>query len=105
MDRNRIAEGSMSDSSTLNMLRLPGRVDVHKTATLLGFMDHDIPVLVKVKLLKPLGNPPPNGQRYFSSTVIEMLAKDPEWLDKATKVLTNYWRKKNQARRDHLTTA
>ena len=43
----------------------PGRLTVEDAAWCLGFAAHVIPVLIAHKLLKPLGNPPPNGGRYF----------------------------------------
>ena len=58
----------------------------------------DIPVLVRAKLLKSLGNPAPNAPKYFASCEVEKLAADPDWLNKATKAISSHWRKKNAHR-------
>ena len=39
----------------------PARRDVNGAAAMLGFMPHDIPILVKARLLKPLGHPKPKN--------------------------------------------
>ncbi len=41
----------------LNARRLPARLGNEERAILLGFQEHDIPVLIKKKLLKPTGSP------------------------------------------------
>jgi hypothetical protein len=38
---------------------------VEQTADLLGFQKHDIPVLVKDKLMLPLRNSAPNAPKWF----------------------------------------
>jgi hypothetical protein len=87
-----------SDGTVLALPRLPARLDVQQTAKVLGFMPHDIPVLIRAKLLRPLGNPVQNAPKYFAACVVEELARNPEWLDKATKAVSDYWRRKNQMR-------
>jgi DNA-binding transcriptional MerR regulator len=49
-------------------------------------------------LLKPLGNPPQNATRYFSSSEIERLRIDTKWLDKASGILIKHWKMKNEKR-------
>lgn len=78
------------------MQRLPARVDVEQAALLLGFAVHDIPVLIRARLLKPLGSPAQNGVKWFSTIEIETLAHDRGWLDKATKAVQAHWRSKNR---------
>lgn len=82
--------------------RLPGRLDVAQTAVLLGFADHDIPVLVRAKLLKPLGNPAPNAPKYFAAVEIEKVMTDKDWLEKATKVISRHWKEKNLRKADAI---
>ena len=89
----------MKDHYLLNQARLPARLNVEQAAVVLGFQGHDIPVLVRCKLLKPLGNPMPNAPKYFSAAEVEKHARDPGWLDRATKCLSQHWHKKNQNRR------
>src|SRR5437764_9538986 len=77
-------------------LRLPARIDPPTCAKLLGFADHDIPILVAEGLLHPLGKPTPSAPKWFSAIEIVNLAADPDWLGKATQKLSAYWRSKRQ---------
>lgn len=79
-------------------IRSLGRVDTSQAAGLLGFQAFDIPILIRARLLKPLGNPAPNAPRYFARVEIERLAADPAWLDRATKACTQHWKNKNSRR-------
>jgi hypothetical protein len=90
---------AMNEKSMLMVNRTPGRLNSFQAAELLGFAEHDIAVLVSKNLLTPLGHPGPNCTKYFSKTDIEKLANDHQWLSKATKVVTEHWRGKNQRRR------
>jgi hypothetical protein len=79
----------------LKLARLPGRLTSQETAYILGFAQHDISVLVAHRLLKALGNPPPNGGRYFSSVEVENCRCDTKWLDKASGLMVKHWKTKN----------
>jgi hypothetical protein len=79
-----------------NAARLPARLDMLQTARLLGFSEHDIPVLIRLRLLKPLGSPPPNGHKYFATVELERLAQDAHWLDKASRAMVQHWQTKNR---------
>jgi hypothetical protein len=87
----------MKQSATmlLNCVRLPARVGVEDAALLLGFEPYEIPVLIRLRLLKPLGNPKPNGHKWFASQVIQELSQDEKWLARATDALAGYFRQKN----------
>jgi len=89
----------------LKLARLPGRLDSEETAHLLGFKFHDIPILVAHRMLKPLGNPPLNGGRYFASAQIDQLRHDVKWMDKASAILIKHWKDRNgrKNRRSGLT--
>jgi hypothetical protein len=54
---------------------------------------------------RPLGNPPPNGCKYFSTAEVLELAKDRSWLAKITNTLSQHWRKKNARKKDRVTGA
>jgi hypothetical protein len=82
----------------LSLRRLPGRVTSEQAAPLLGFAIHDMPVLVRAKLLKPLGNPGQQAVKYFAASDIEKCATDPDWLNRATKAIYLYWGKQNARR-------
>ena len=86
----------MNACELLNCRRLPGRLDVVQTATLLGLLPHEIPILVRLGLLKPLGNPAANAHKYFASASVEQSARDLVWLDKATRAIARHVRQKNQ---------
>jgi hypothetical protein len=49
--------------------------------------------------LKPLGNPPPNGVKFFASSEIFELLKDRSWLVKVTNAITQHWHSKNARRK------
>lgn len=77
---------------------IPARLDSQETAWFLGFAAHDIPVLVRASLLKPLGHPPPNGVKYFSTSTLTRLREDTQWLSKATDALIKHWKDKNNSK-------
>jgi hypothetical protein len=79
----------------LTLGQLPARLSVEQTAWLLGCQSHDVPVLVSFRLLKPLGNPPPNGVKYFAAVEMAELIKDRGWLAKMTHTISQHWQKKN----------
>lgn len=90
------ARPNSKPSDCLMLHRLPARLDAAQTAALLGFQPHDIPVLTRLGLLKPLGRPAPNSTRYFAAIEIDRLREDREWLDKATRAIGRRWQEKNR---------
>ena len=82
--------------------QLPARLTVEQTAWLLNCQTHDIPGLMAARLLKPLGNPPPNGTKFFATGDIVELTRDRVWLAKMSNAITNYWRTKNAGRRHRV---
>jgi hypothetical protein len=85
----------MNEKSILFVPRLPARLDVNQTGDILGFLPHEIVVLLKTGLLKPLGKPAPNGHKFFCTAEISTLAQNREWLDKATRAVARHWRDRN----------
>jgi hypothetical protein len=71
------------------------------TAKILGFQEHDIPVLVSHGQLEPLGKPIPNARKYFARVKIMEIADDPSWLSKATKLIYQHWQGKNASRKSN----
>ena len=61
---------------------LPARLTVEQAAWVLNCQVHDVPILVATRLLKPLGNPPPNGIKFFATVDLLALVKDRTWLAK-----------------------
>jgi hypothetical protein len=82
----------------LNLRRLPAMLNIQQTAVLLGLAEHDIPVLIGIGLLKPLGDPPPNAVKYFASIQVLELAGETFNLGKIRNAVYEYWRGKNAAK-------
>jgi hypothetical protein len=76
----------------------PARLTVEQTAWVLNCQPHDIAILVAARVLKPLGNPSPNGTKFFATPEILKLSRDPAWLARVTTVLQHHWQQKNQRR-------
>jgi hypothetical protein len=98
---SRSAATAQEKFALLNCRRLPGRLNTSEAALLLGFQEHDIALLVAVKLLVSLGKPAPNAPKYFAATDIAVRASDSEWLSSATKQLAKHWLRKNQRKSAH----
>jgi hypothetical protein len=75
--------------------RLPARLTAEQVAWVINCQPHDVPVLVAARLLKPLGNPLPNGVKYFATVELLVRMEDQVWLAKATNTMTQHWQKKN----------
>jgi hypothetical protein len=75
--------------------QLPARLTVEQAAWALGCQPHDLPILVASRLLKPLGNPPPNAIKFFAASEVLELAKDRSWLARITNTVNQHWQKKN----------
>jgi hypothetical protein len=78
--------------------QLPARLTAEQAAWVLNCQPHDVPILVAVRLLKPLGNPPPNGIKFFAASELLELVKDRAWLAKVTNALNQHWQKRNAAK-------
>lgn len=79
----------------LNLAEKPYRLTMEQTAWKLGFPPHEISILIAKGLLKPLGHPAHNGQKFFLSSVLEELRRDERWFSKASDAIAEYWRRKN----------
>ena len=79
----------------LNLATLPARLNTEEAANFLGFKSHDMPMLMKAGLLKPLGRPMPNSDKYFATVTLNELRQDVQWLSKATVVVSQHWKEKN----------
>ena len=79
--------------------QLPARLTAEQAAWVLNCQAHDVPILVGARLLKPLGNPPPNSVKYFAAIEVLEQAKDRTWLAKVTNALNQHWQNKNAAKR------
>jgi len=79
----------------LNLKAPPGRLTAEQAAWFLGFSAHEIPILAAKGLLKPLGHPAHNGQKFFLAATLEDLRRDEKWFAKACDAVVEYWRYKN----------
>jgi hypothetical protein len=84
----------------LSLVTPPARLGIEETAWYLGFSDHDIPVLMSVGLLKPLGRPAATGSKFFAMVELQALRSDTRWLAKASDAIVNHWKSKNSGRRN-----
>lgn len=75
--------------------QLPGRLTAEQVGWVLNCQPHDIPALVASRLLKPLGNPPPNGIKFFCTADVLEFLKDRSWLTKVTNAINQHWQRKN----------
>jgi len=80
--------------------RLPARLTAEQAAWVINCQAHDMPALVFARLLKPLGNPPPNGIKFFATADLLELIQDRNWLTRATIAINQHWRKKNASHRN-----
>jgi hypothetical protein len=78
----------------------PARLTAEQVAWVLNCQVHDVPVLVSGKLLKPLGNPPQNGIKFFATQEVQELSKDQKWLHKATVAIYQHWHQRNARRKE-----
>ncbi len=74
---------------------LPARLNAEQAAWVINCQPHDIPVLTAAKLVKPLGNPPMNGIKYFSTADIQESCKDRNWLVRVSATIHQNWAKRN----------
>ena len=78
---------------------LAARLKPEEAARVIGCQPHDIPILVRLGLLKPLGRPPVNAVKYFSrQRVLDLCSKD-SWLVQVSDALVQHWQGKNLRRR------
>ena len=75
--------------------QLPARLTAEQVGWVLNCQAHDIPALVNARLLKPLGNPPHNAVKYFSTTDLLEQAKDRAWLVRMTNAVNHHWQSQN----------
>ena len=80
--------------------QIPARLTAEQAAWVLNCQRHDVPILVAARLLKPLGNPPPNSVKFFAALEVLEQVKDRTWLAKVTNALNPHWQKRNAAKQN-----
>jgi len=88
----------MEPKQVLHVLRLPARLTVEEAAVLLGFHSQAIAVLVKAKMLEPLGGYSRGAQQMFATVELHRLHDDLKWLAKATRLLREHFQIRNSGR-------
>ena len=83
--------------------QLPARLTAEQAAWVLNCQVHDVPALVAARLLKPLGNPAPNGIKFFATADLLEPVKDRNWLVRASNTIYQHWHKKNVAQKNRPT--
>jgi len=77
-------------------------LNMAQTAVMLGLAEHDIPVLVRAGLLKPLGDPPPNAVKSLGTAQVLELAGELTVLNKIRNTVYEYWQGKNAAKTKNM---
>ncbi len=80
--------------------QLPARLTVEQVAWLLNCPPHAIAALIAARLLKPLGNPPPNGIKFFCTTDVLEAIKGRCWLTKVTNAILKHTKQHNDRKLD-----
>jgi hypothetical protein len=80
--------------------QLPARLTVEQVAWMLNCQPHDVTALIAARLLKPLGNPPANGIKFFSTADVQEQIKDRSWLIKVTNNIVQHWQRQNGRKKD-----
>jgi hypothetical protein len=83
----------------LTLRQFPARLTAEQAAWVLNCQPHDIPALVAARLIKPLGNPPVNGIKFFATADILEQVKDRTWLVRMSATIYRHWQKKNARQR------
>ena len=58
----------------------------------------DFTILVNAGKLRALSKARPNGVKFFSTVELIALLADSDWLDEATKTISQFWKRKNARR-------
>src|SRR5580700_11821958 len=77
---------------------IPARLQSEQVAKLLNCSTDDVAILSSAGRLRALGKPKPNSVKFFGSIELIALLGDPDWLDEATKTISQYWKRKNGRR-------
>ena len=65
----------------------PACVGMEEAAAIFGWPDYYVPFLVSAGHLMPLGKPAQNARKWFATVEIERMCGDPDWLDKAIRIV------------------
>jgi excisionase family DNA binding protein len=80
----------------LSLRTFPGRLSTREVAWYLGFAADEIPILVAIGMLKPLGSRPTNGVNFFATAILDDLRKDLQWLARASGAVCQHWQERSE---------
>jgi hypothetical protein len=70
-----------------------------EAAAMFGWPNYYLPFLVRAGHLKPLGNPAQNTRKCFATVEIEWMSSDPDWLNRAIRIVENQIQEMNRRQR------
>jgi hypothetical protein len=79
--------GVVNLSGNLNGHWWPACLCAEDAARFLGWPPYFLTLLAKAGHLKPLGKPAQNSRKWYATVELERLGRDPEWLDKAIRIV------------------
>ena len=77
----------MSFSGNSNGQWWPASLCAEDAARFLGWPTYFLTLLVRAGHIKPLGKPSQNSRKWYATVELERLGRDPEWLDKAIRIV------------------
>jgi hypothetical protein len=77
----------------------PACVGMEEAAAIFGWPNYYLPFLIRVGHLKPLGKPMQNARKWFATVEIERMSCDPDWLDKAIRIVEKQIKEMNRKQR------
>jgi uncharacterized protein YyaL (SSP411 family) len=92
MNRNHVLERH----AATNGRPRPACVGMEEAAAMFGWPNYYMPFLVRAGHLKPLGKPAQNARKWFAAVEIERLGGDPDWLDRAIRIVEKQIRDMNE---------
>lgn len=78
---------SMERQTTSSTRLRPACVGMEEAAAIFGWPHYYLPFLMRAGHLKPLGKPAQNARKWFATVEIERACGDPDWLDKAVRIV------------------
>ena len=93
---------SMERPPGVNSRPRPACVGMEEAAAIFGWPNYYMPFLVRAGHLKPLGKPAQNARKWFATEEIERASCDPDWLDKAIRIVEKQIRDMNEKQKGRL---
>lgn len=90
----------MSESASPNQRAWPACVCAEDAARFLGWPTYFLTFLARAGHLKPLGKPSQNSRKWYALVELERVSRDPDWLDKAIRIVEKQIRAHNARKKD-----